>query len=351
VNAERFQVVTGQYHELRVAVLGDYCLDRYLEIDPARAETSIETGLPVHNVVNVRPQPGGAGTIVNNLSALGIGTIYPIGFAGFDGEGFELWHALERVPGVQLNYFTRTAQRRTFTYCKPLIVAPGHPPVELNRLDSKNWTPTPGLVEGLLIKHLEEAVELADAVIILDQVDVPETGVVTRKVLASLKSLAEEKPDMPVLADSRRGLRGYPPVIFKMNAAELSALTGTTQELRLEDIKEVAGSLASKNGRSVFVSLAAGGIVGATATGETQHIAALPLRGEIDVVGAGDAVSANLTSAMAASATLHEALELANAAASVVIHKLGTTGTATVSEIGDVLRWNGQLGPHPTSET
>ena len=26
-------------------------LDRYLEIDPARAEVSIETGLPVHNVM------------------------------------------------------------------------------------------------------------------------------------------------------------------------------------------------------------------------------------------------------------------------------------------------------------
>src|SRR5258708_3443593 len=209
VNAERFQYITSQYHELRIAVLGDYCLDRYLEIDPARKETSIETGLPVYNVMNVRPQPGGAGTIVNNLSALGIGTIYPIGFAGFDGEGFELCHALERVPGVQLKYFTRTAQRRTFTYCKPLVITSGSPPVEINRLDSKNWTPTPGLVEGLLIRRLEEAAQWVDAIIVLDQVDVPETGVVTRKVLAKLQILLEQNRDLPVLADSRRGLRGY----------------------------------------------------------------------------------------------------------------------------------------------
>jgi rfaE bifunctional protein kinase chain/domain len=342
VNTERFKLITNQYQELRVVVLGDYCLDRYLEIDPTRTETSLETGLPVHNVVNVRAQPGAAGTIINNLSALGIGTIYPIGFAGHDGEGFELWQALERVPGVQLKYFSQTAQRRTFTYCKPLVIESGKPPIELNRLDSKNWTPTPSLVEGLIINQLEETSSVADAVIVLDQVDVPETGVVTRKVLAKLKSLAEEKPNMPILADSRRGLRGYPPVIFKMNAAELSALTGASQELKLQDIKEAAGALARKNGRSVFVSLAAGGIVGATALGETHHIAALPLRGEIDVVGAGDAVSANLASAVAASAKLPEALELANAAASVVIHKLGTTGTASVSEISDVLRLNGQ---------
>ncbi len=58
-------------------------------------ETSLETGLPVFNVVRVRAQPGGAGTVVNNLAALGIGQIIPLGFAGDDGEGFELVRALE----------------------------------------------------------------------------------------------------------------------------------------------------------------------------------------------------------------------------------------------------------------
>jgi bifunctional ADP-heptose synthase (sugar kinase/adenylyltransferase) len=50
-------------------------------------------------------------------------------------------------------------------------------------------------------------------------------------------------------------------------------------------------------------------------------------------VGAGDSVSANLAAAISAGAGLREALELANAAASVVIHKLGTTGTASVQEL------------------
>src|SRR5436309_8765739 len=104
----RFQAVTERYRELSIAVLGDFCLDRYLEIDPARQEVSLETGLPVHNVVNVRAQPGGAGTIVNNLSALGVGAILPVGFAGEDAEGMELWKALEARPGVQLNCFVRT---------------------------------------------------------------------------------------------------------------------------------------------------------------------------------------------------------------------------------------------------
>src|SRR5258707_2626921 len=145
---ERFRALTAQYPKLNVAVVGDFCLDRYLEIDAARQETSIETGLPVHNVVRVRAQPGGAGTILTNLVALGIGNIYPVGFAGEDGEGFELRRALGQGQGVQLNHFLSTDQRQTFTYCKPLLVAPHKPPVELNGINLKNWTPPPAWLES-----------------------------------------------------------------------------------------------------------------------------------------------------------------------------------------------------------
>jgi bifunctional ADP-heptose synthase (sugar kinase/adenylyltransferase) len=61
------------------------------------------------------------------------------------------------------------------------------------------------------------------------------------------------------------------------------------------------------------------------------------VRGEIDVVGAGDAVNASLVAALAAGGTLAEALELANAAASIVIHQLGTTGTASPAAIRSLL--------------
>lgn len=331
----RFELLAKKFAGLRVAVLGDFCLDRYLEIDPEKKEMSIETGLPVLNVVNVRAQPGGAGTILNNLSALGVGAIYPIGFAGDDGEGFELCRALETRPGVRLDHFLRTAERRTFTYCKPLIVAPGKSPVELNRLDSKNWTPTPAPLQELLLKHYLELASTLDAVIVLDQVDIAETGVVTKKIIKNL--LTGGTANRLILADSRRGLRDFPRVMFKMNAAELSALTGSKQDLTLQQIKETAGALARKNGQRVLVTLAERGIVGASAQGEVEHVPSLPVRGEIDVVGAGDAVSANLVTSLAAGATLREALEIANIAASIVLHKLGTTGTANVKEISDLI--------------
>jgi rfaE bifunctional protein kinase chain/domain len=337
MDSARFNAIVERYSGLKIAVLGDFCLDRYLEIDPARQETSLETGLPVHNVVNVRAQPGGAGTIVNNLAALGVGTIHPVGFAGEDGEGYELSRALESLAGVRLSHFVHTRHRRTFTYCKPLILEPGKPPVELNRLDLKNWTPTSAWLQGLLVSQLEQLAAQADAIIVLDQVDIPETGVVSQNVLSALRSMTEAKSELLVLADSRRGLRGFPPVVFKMNAAELASLTGAPGELSPDQVEAAAVALAKQNGRNVFITLAARGILGAAADGQVEYVPALPVRGEIDVVGAGDAVSANLTVALAAGASLGEALELANAAASVVVHKLGTTGTASVPEIRKLL--------------
>lgn len=131
MNPTRFKSISDHYASLRLAVIGDFCLDRYLEIDPAKTEISIETGLAVHNVLRVRPQPGGAGTIVNNLCALGAGEINVVGIAGEDGEGWELQRALQNRPGVRMEHFISTPLRQTFTYTKPIECSPDKPPVEL----------------------------------------------------------------------------------------------------------------------------------------------------------------------------------------------------------------------------
>src|SRR5438132_13821988 len=80
-----------------VGVLGDLFLDRYLDIDAALTEPSIETGLDAYQVTQVRSYPGAAGTVVNNLVALGLGRICVAAVIGDDGEGYELRQALRRV--------------------------------------------------------------------------------------------------------------------------------------------------------------------------------------------------------------------------------------------------------------
>jgi bifunctional ADP-heptose synthase (sugar kinase/adenylyltransferase) len=415
MNARRLREITGAYPHLALALVGDFCLDRYLEIDPARQGVSIETGLPVHNVTRVRAQPGGAGTVLANLAALGVGEIAAIGFAGDDGEGFELVRAMRAMPGVRMDAFITTPLRRTFTYCKPLVLEPGRPPRELSRLDSRNWTPTPPEVEDRLIAALRACASRAGGVIVMEQTDAAGTGTVTPRMLDELAALAARRPGLPILADSRRGLRDYPAVDLKMNRAELAMLLqcGTRNAEHVEprparprdsaadapcataglpsradsadapcataglpsradsadapcatamrsgpcdgppapdsprapaDVPSVlaaAVALARRHGREVYVTLAEDGLVAARPDGSSVHVPSLPVRGQIDIVGAGDCVTANLAAARAAGASPEEALTLAAAAASVVIHKLGTTGTATAEEIARVMGMQG----------
>src|SRR5262249_29845606 len=85
-----------------IGVLGDLYLDRYLDLDATLTEPSIETGLDAYQVVRVRPSPGAAGTVINNLIALGVRRVVPISVIGFDGEGRELTQALESLGRVDL---------------------------------------------------------------------------------------------------------------------------------------------------------------------------------------------------------------------------------------------------------
>ena len=61
-------------------------------------------------------------------------------------------------------------------------------------------------------------------------------------------------------------------------------------------------SWPSSTGQPVFVTLAERGIVGALPGRRPEHVPAHPVRGPIDIVGAGDAVTANLAAALAAGA-------------------------------------------------
>jgi rfaE bifunctional protein kinase chain/domain len=336
MNNERFHAIANGFPQLRIGVVGDFFLDRYLHIDPAKAETSIETGLPVYNVVQARNQPGAAGTILNNLVALGIGEIHAVGFCGDDGAGYELRRALGTQPGVNLEHFITSPARITPVYCKPLLIEAGRSPRELNRLDTKNWTPTPDDLQHELADRVIDLAKRVGVLLVLDQVELPETGVVTRRVRQAAHAALMGKSSLFVLADSRRGLHHFPPLGFKMNAAELGRMTKSTAT-DLEAVKRHAADLAQSTGQPVFVTLAECGIVGALPGRRPEHVRAHAVRGPIDIVGAGDAVTANLAAALAAGADARDAMELAMAAASVVIHQLGTTGTASVSQIAGLL--------------
>src|SRR6056297_2717645 len=85
--AQLVERVVSQLSGARVAVIGDFCVDHYLFVAEGAADTSVETGLHTRRVGEVRVAPGGAGNVVNNLGALGVGTIEALGIIGDDMYG------------------------------------------------------------------------------------------------------------------------------------------------------------------------------------------------------------------------------------------------------------------------
>src|SRR5436853_5627624 len=121
LSADLVASILAKIPALRIAVVGDLFLDRYLDLDPALTEPSIETGLDAYQVVRVRSYPGAAGTVINNLVALGVKNVRPISVIGDDGEGYELLRALDQLQVVDRTWIHQDASRRTPTYTKPML--------------------------------------------------------------------------------------------------------------------------------------------------------------------------------------------------------------------------------------
>jgi bifunctional ADP-heptose synthase (sugar kinase/adenylyltransferase) len=326
---------------LAVGVLGDLFLDRYLDIDAALTEQSIETGLDAYQVVRVRPSPGAAGTVINNLVALGVGSVRAVAVIGDDGEGYELLQALRRLGVVDTAGVIVRADRRTPTYTKPMLHEAARPARELNRLDIKNRTPLPAAAEGLVLAALEKVWPRVDALLVLDQVSEADCGVVSTRVRGRLAELGEAAPEKLILADSRERIGQFRSVWLKPNVRECAeALHGKAAPVH-DEAPNLARELATRAGRPVFCTRGEHGILVAdprpAAAWRLRDVPGYPVPGPIDPVGAGDSTSAGIACALAAGVGLEAAAAFGNLVASITVRQLGTTGTASPEQVRQ--RW------------
>jgi bifunctional ADP-heptose synthase (sugar kinase/adenylyltransferase) len=313
-----------------VGLLGDLFLDRYLDIDPARDEPSVETGLTAYQVVGVRSYPGALGTVLNNLAALGVGRIVPVAVLGDDGEGHELRQALGRVPAVDATHVFAAPGRPTPTYTKPM-----YGEKELNRLDIKNRTPTPAAVEDDILARLDAVWPAVDALVVLDQVSEPDCGVVTARVRDRLAQLGDRDPAKFVLADSREQIGRFRNVCVKPNADELRANFNRRDGVFLGSwMSHELPELSREIGRRVFCTGGEAGIYLMKPGGELWDVVpAYPVPGPVDICGAGDSCSAGITAAMVSGLRHHQAAAFGNLVASITIQQIGVTGTASPEQV------------------
>jgi bifunctional ADP-heptose synthase (sugar kinase/adenylyltransferase) len=328
IETDRLHELLDQFPKLTIGLLGDLFLDRYLEFDPAISEDSIETGLEAFQVERVRNSPGALGTVMNNLAAIGVGQLIPITVIGDDGHGDDLMRELRRLP-CQTRHIIRDVDRLTPTYVKPLRLSLDGVWTEMNRIDVRTRGPLSAGVCQQLCVSLREAFDQCDGLIVLDQVNELDCGVVNGHVRKVLGDIMTASPHRLVFIDSRAHLEHFTRGILKANQDELLA--------GLDDpsagVRHAAKQLATQTGQPVFCTLGDEGMLVARPAEEPTVIPGFAVTGAVDIVGAGDSATSGIVTALLSGATEAEAAEFGNLVASITVQQLGTTGTASPAKI------------------
>ena len=319
VTRERLAALVGRLSGKRIAVVGDFVLDRFVRARPKRV--SREAPVLILRYAGQEDVPGGGANTAANVAALG-GTAIVAGAVGRDAEG-EALAELFRARGIATDLLAAIDGYGTPT--KTRILAGGRHSIQQQvvRIDREDALPADGASAGPLRERLESAIARADVLVLADYgygSSRPEWVAAARRI----------RPDLPILVDSRFQLSEYAGAdAATPNEEELEQCAGADPAGSEEEFRAAGRSVLSKlSARALLVTR---GSRGMALFEPGQEPFEIPVHGTdqvADVTGAGDTVMATFALALAAGASFREAALLSNFAGGVVVLKMGT---ATVS--------------------
>lgn len=318
------KVILPDFGRANVMVVGDVMLDRYWHGPASRI--SPEAPVPVVKVNTVEDRPGGAANVAMNIASLG-GSSRLVGLTGMDEAARVLNTKLAEV-NVKCDFVTSAT----------------HPTITKLRVLSRN--------QQLLRLDFEESFEGVDAQLILDRVQqaLPHLGALVlsdyaKGALSSIQQLiqAARRANVPVLIDPKGAdferYRGA--TLLTPNLSEFEAVVGhckNDDELvkrgtKLIEEFELSALLItrSENGMTLLQP------------GKAPFHMPTQAQEVFDVTGAGDTVIGVLSASLASGLSLEEACFLANAAAGVVVGKIGTS-TVSPIELENAIRGRADTG-------
>jgi D-beta-D-heptose 7-phosphate kinase/D-beta-D-heptose 1-phosphate adenosyltransferase len=301
--------------DAHVLVVGDLMLDRFVLGSVDRI--SPEAPIPVFQIKDQRPMPGGAGNVATNVVALG-GTATLIGVTGDDEAG----QVLTGLLGDQPRLVACTVVDATRpTSVKTRYVAQGQ---QVLRADSEQRHAIGADVATRLLQMIDAALPEVGAIVLSDY----GKGVLTPDILRQIIAKAATRNISVVVDPYGRDFARYKQADYvSPNRAELAEASGVLADTT-EQILEAAQQVMDLSGvASMLVTRSEDGMSLITHDGIATHFSA-EAREVYDVSGAGDTVVAAFAAALAVGGTPTAAAALANTAASIVVTK---AGTATVS--------------------
>ena len=310
----------------RILVLGDVMLDRFLYGDVDRI--SPEAPVPVVRLSRTIAMPGGAGNVARNISALG-GQAVLIGLLGQDAAAAEFRALLASDPRIA-DATVASAARPTI--CKTRLIAGTQ---QLARLDEETTRTADAAEAEALIAATAAALPGCQALILSDYAK----GVLAPAVIAAAIAAARARR-IPVFADPKSDdfSRYHGADCLTPNARELARAARMPAGTEAEVIAAARHVMAAAAAPALLCTRAEKGMTLIEA-GTAESVSAVA-REVFDVSGAGDTVIATLALAHAAGHPLAEAMRIANAAAGIVVGKLGTA-TVGADELAHALRAEG----------
>lgn len=303
----------------RVVVLGDSVLDLWLW---GRSERLCrEAPVPVVDVDRSTPVPGGAANTAANLAALGA-AVTLVSLAGADERGETLRTAL-RDAGVDTEHLLASPRRATVAKCR--VVAGEQIMV---RFDDGDREPADEDEIARLLGGLPALLAAADAVVVCDY-----DGAVAERVREELVRHRDTLPLLIVDTHHPARWRALRPDVVTPNADEAAEALGVTLlpggPSRVELFDRHRDRLFDITGAgAAVVTLDRDGAVLLDGARPAHRTWAEPVA-ESQSSGAGDTFVAALTLALVEGLPLTAAVEVAQAAADVVVHQPGTTACST----------------------
>jgi rfaE bifunctional protein kinase chain/domain len=312
--------------QLRAAVLGDFCLDAYWQMDSDEPEISLETGLPVRRVRSQRYSLGGAGNVVANLVAIGVRQVQAIGIIGTDLFGAELKRLLHACGPPIRDRMIQDPNWQTMVYAKPL-----NGDEEVNRIDFGAFNVLSQGALDALIAALELAAAEDDVVVLNQQIS---RGIHSAAVTERINQVIAGHPKTLFLADARHRPDLYRGAVLKLNVAEAARFLQEPSDgaIATDKAKSFAQRITQRTGKPTFLTRGERGILVADEN-TLLEVPGIQVLEKTDPVGAGDTVVAVLAAALGTGQNPAEAAKLANLAASITVRKLRGTSTATQAEI------------------
>jgi len=307
-----------RFARAEVVVVGDFVADEYVIGETERISREAPVLIVRYERTEIRA--GCAGNAALNLAALGV-VVRAVGVVGEDDLGTQLLDTLAGAR-VDVSGILRLPDRPTESKMRILAGGRSTRRQQIVRVDRGPKGPLSSAATARVVRELKRAAKGARAILASDY----GSGLVNSETLLTLREL--KQAGTPLCGDSRYHLRQF--VGFSMvkpNEPELEAASGVSLEgagleraarvllrrLACEELLVTRG----KNGLSLFRRGC-----------PPLHVPAHGRKDAVDVTGAGDAVAAAYTAAVAAGADPSAAARLANVAGALVVQK---SGTATVT--------------------